>query len=198
MDAASLPHIIHVHEQGVDSPKTPTMIDYKLDETGFWHCNNCNAVNNTDDGRCGNCCALGLEKQSLENGFDKSNARDYKNLNTKKRFNIGFLVTGETYQYPKIRVEDEEGVSVHSFSESLMDVNSSSGEGDNLDRSLIQRSVTPLNDLNHESFKSMTDLQKRNTLEESGPDDAKSFNSNITEMVCCFRLCTIHCCILNI
>ena len=134
MDGTSLPHIIHVHEQTVDSPKTPTMIDYRLDES---------------------------MKQSLGNGFDKDNVKDKEKLNTKKRFNVILPLKGETYQYPRIRVEDEEGMSVHSFSESVRDNDSSNDDGDNLDHSVTQRSVTQsfMENVHQEDFKSTTELR---------------------------------------
>ena len=158
MDGTSLPHIIHVHEQMVDSPKTPTMIDYKLDES---------------------------MKQSLGNGFDKNKVKEKEKLTTKKRFNVILPLKGETYQYPRIRVEDEEGISVHSFSESVRDNDSSNDDGDNLDHSVTQRSVTQsfMENVHQEDFKSTTELRKGVILEESGLDDTKSFNSNITDMV---------------
>ena len=78
----SLPEIIHVHEQGVNNPKTPTMIDYKLEESGKWSCTKCNHFNTADDGTCIICNTINNEKRNIENSDN-----DY-NVNHKEKSEI--------------------------------------------------------------------------------------------------------------
>ena len=182
----SLPEIIHVHEQGVNNPKTPTMIDYKLEESGKWSCTKCNHFNTADDGTCIICNTMNNEKRNIENSDNDFNV-NYKDKSeiAKRSHKISPNTNVTKFQYPRIRVEDEEGYSIHSFIGSYRDDESYIDDSDKLEHSLNQRSVTPsiMNDVGKEDFSSTTDLPNGNYSRQNEFDDAKSFNSNFSIMV---------------
>ena len=144
MEVTSLPEIIHVHEQGQNSPKIPTMIDYKIEEAGNRHCMKCNSVISANDDCCDNCSTINITTFNNErSSSDNTEKLPYEKRQMKKQFQITITNNIGNYPYPRIRVEDEEGISIHSFSGSYKDDDSSIDESDKLDLSVSPRTITP-------------------------------------------------------
>ena len=186
MEVTSLPEIIHVHEQGQNSPKTPTMIDYKIEEAENRHCMKCKAIISANDVCCYNCSTVNIADFNNEKSFDENTEkRRHEKRQMKSQFQRTIPNNIANYQYPRIRVEDEEGISIHSFSGSFKDDDSSIDDSDKLDLSVSPRTITPsiMNNVEERNSDFTTDIPKGNHLERGGNDDAISFNSNISLMV---------------
>ena len=84
MEVTSLPEIIQVHEQGQNSPKTPTMIDYKIEEAENGHCMKCKTIISANDGCCYNCSSINITGFDNEKSFGE-NEQESEKLALKRR-----------------------------------------------------------------------------------------------------------------
>ena len=113
-DTTSLPKIIQVHERN-DISATPITFTFNLGDSGNWLCSKCNNNNTIGNARCAICGAT-LTHLSLRNEANQTDIKsgDIAIVENMYESRIKRAYNQEVQEFPRIRVEDEEGISVHS------------------------------------------------------------------------------------
>ena len=181
IDVTSIPKLIHVHELE-STPKTPVMIDFNTEEYNSLKCKNCNTYINLEDTQCNNCGSL--------NGHSHENIISTKDENDRTSLSIDYTYVSQiadtSNEYPKIRVEDEEGISIHSNTYNIEDWKINPGVV-KFDKNVDDESNAPsirngANDV-HGSFSPKTEDSDRKGLEQNNFGDDTSLCSNVIENV---------------
>ena len=181
IDVTSLPKVIHVHEID-NSPQTPVRNVFNLEESGSMRCKNCNTNMEFEEKQCNNCGSL--SDHNHENNMRVKDEEDRTSLSIDYTYKS--LIDIKSNEFPKIRVENEEGISIHSNNDNTEDWTISHGVV-KLDNNVNEESTAPpirnVVEADHNTFTPTTEFSNRNTLEQNDFGDDKSLCSSFTENV---------------
>ena len=184
-DITSLPKIIRVHAKN-DIPATPVMFEFNLDDSGNWRCGNCNNNNIAGNERCASCGATHITHFALKNEANQTHIKRENSTVLENMYASG--ITSRYHQniqeFPRIRVENEEGISVHSDSDAK-EYNAINSEHVQSDNNAIRKS-TEAESKYIESSNQQVDERGNSVgtlLEQNAQEDNTSLCSNVTETV---------------
>ena len=181
ISVTSLPKVINVHE--IDStPKTPVMLDFDVEESGSLRCKNCNTNMQIEDKHCNNCGSLSDKNQ--ENYIREKDEKDRRSLSMDYTYESPIEI--KSNKFPKIKVQNEEGISIYSNNAYTEDWTIAPGImkfDNNVNEGFTAPPVRNVADGGRDTFIPKNEFSNAKILEQNDFGDDKSLCSSFSENV---------------